>query len=51
VGQVVELEPHGVAEVLLERHAPDLLRHVRLPRVSAGFSPMRSLYHCSVHLY
>ena len=31
MGQVVELEPHRVVEVLLERHAADLLRQNGLP--------------------
>ena len=31
VGQVVELEPHPVVEVFLERHATNLLRQLGLP--------------------
>ena len=59
MGQIVELKPHRVVVVLLERHAANFLRHLSL-RVSSGpagfhaaFGPSNSrlLYQDMVQLY
>ena len=43
MGQIVELEPHGVVVVLLERHAANFLRHATPPSSTPTYATLIAL--------